>query len=342
MQTSVFKIEYIDIFKSDKWDNFVSRSSLGTVFQSSVYVKSVREAFNRPVETICVTHGGEILGGVILYPGKHLGLSYVPRPYFIPFNGFILNDFPEVSYYFRKISLQNSVLSLLRDELERHFLYCSLHQTQELIDLRNLLWHRWQITPEYTVIIPLQVNGEIFSRIDRYQRRRIRTLETEDLIFSEEIIPEEFFVLMGKSYHSHQLQPPLSADKWINFIKQLQNNNLARTFGLKIGDKLVTALLTVESEPNVYGLFSGRETGPEYSGMEIYLIWKVMEYYRSRNFKNFDLLGAMVPSIAKTKLELGGILKRSDSLLYYKNKMIRSLVSIEMWFRRQKRVSIGI
>ena len=337
MQTSVFKIEYIDIFKSDKWDEFISRSSLGTLFQSSPYVKSVREAFNRPVETICVTHGGEILGGVILYSGKHFGLSYVPRPYFIPYNGFILSDFPEVSYYYRKISLQNSVLTLLRDELEKRYLYCSLQQTQELTDLRNLLWHGWHITPEYTVIIPLQGNRDLFSRVDRYQRRRIRTLETEDLTFSEEIIPQEFFTLMEKSYHSHRLQPPLSGDKWIRFVKLLQNNDLARTFGLKIGDKLVTALLTVEGEPKVYGLFSGREVGSEYSGMEIYLIWKVMEYYRSKNFENFDLLGAMVPSIAKTKLELGGILKRSDSLLYYKNKMIRSLVSMEMWFRRRKR-----
>ena len=337
MQTSVFKIEYIDIFKSDKWDEFISRSSLGTLFQSSPYVKSVREAFNRPVETICVIHGGEILGGVILYSGKHFGLSYVPRPYFIPYNGFILSDFPDVSYYYRKISLQNSVLTLLRDELEKRYLYCSLQQTQELTDLRNLLWHGWHITPEYTVIIPLQGNRDLFSRVDRYQRRRIRTLETEDLTFSEEIIPQEFFTLMEKSYHSHRLQPPLSGDKWIRFVKLLQNNDLARTFGLKIGDKLVTALLTVEGEPKVYGLFSGREVGSEYSGMEIYLIWKVMEYYRSKNFENFDLLGAMVPSIAKTKLELGGILKRSDSLLYYKNKMIRSLVSMEMWFRRRKR-----
>ena len=337
MASSKLKLSYLDESDWSVWDEFVRTSSLATVFQSTKYIHIYCKAFNRLAQVAVVKRGDFVVGGVVLYPNTFRGFSYLSMPYLIPYNGFVLDSFSETSFYYKRIHHQREVLEVLLKELEKKWVFCSFHQTPSLEDLRVLIDHKWEFIPEYTVTIPLQ---EVYRSPDLFiakdQRRRIRNFEAESPVLEESANVAALYDMMVSSYNSHGFIPPISREPFIRFSKSLLSENLGRCFILKKSNQLLSGLLVIEDFPKVYAMFSGRKQGKFASSSEIYLLWAIIKKYAQENFQEFDLLGAMVPSIAKIKLELGGKLVRSDKIYYFRSSVHRILFHF-LVSRRQKR-----
>lgn len=332
-----FYPEYIKPSQWKLWDEFVKESPQGTIFQTFSYIQCVTEAFQRPAKILSVWGRNRIVGGVVLYPLKRWGLSYATTPYFIPYNGFLLHHFNESSFYYRRTYLQNKALAMLMNEIGKTFAFVDLHQSPSLEDMRELIWKKWQFTPEYTVLVHLQRGEDLLQFVERDQRRRIRNFESQNIKFQPITEMEALYQLMEKSYFRHRIHPPLPRELFLTFTKDLLERQLAACHGIFRNDEFLSAVLTVEDFPTVYALFSGKTDTDDASSAELYLFWKIIQYYRGKSFQTIDFLGAMVPSIAKIKMELGGVLQRSDRTVNYRNKLIETFAGINNRIKAKQR-----
>jgi hypothetical protein len=323
----------------DKWDNFLHLSQQGTIFQSSKYLQIYSSAFKREVKIGTVLQNNQILGGVVCLPNKKYGIPYLSQPYLIPYNGIILKEFSETSFYQKKLSKQNKVYNIILSVIEKQYKICSLHQTNFREDLRLPFFRGWQFEPHYTVKINL---GKVITHptqfIAKDQRRRIRTLEKKDLQFNLKSDTSELYDLVNLSYSTHNLKFAIPRSHFIHFVNQLLEEKVAKCFSLSIGGQTVCSILVLEDFPRLFALFSGKLEKPDFSSSELFLIWKVMKEYGKQKFEEFDLLGAMVPSIAKIKIDLGGNLVRSDQIKYFRNKIYQLLFNLMVFKKQRERV----
>ena len=92
MAKSTLEIIRRPIEEIPQWDDFVSRSPQGTIFQSSKYLSVVSGVLNRRVEIIGLTKAGNLVAAVVLLPQKKSGLSYATSPFYLPYNGIMVGS----------------------------------------------------------------------------------------------------------------------------------------------------------------------------------------------------------------------------------------------------------
>jgi hypothetical protein len=123
----------------------------------------------------------------------------------------------------------------------------------------------------------------------------------------------------------------------MKFTSLLADQNLLRTYTIAHHDRIIAFIMVVECAPTVYALFSGKDFTGNLKEAELYLHWKIMEYYAGKGFHSLDLLGAMISSISRVKLELGGILRRGDHARYFKNRFYNALYWLQQGSQKRNR-----
>jgi len=320
-----FKIEYLVPEQYSRWDAFLSESANGTVFQSSAYIKSVSGSFQREVKILTVSYQDQILGGTVLFPRKKWGQSYVTTPFFIPYNSYIIGIFDSSRNDRRRSRYQSEVLDLMRAELERQYVFIQMDLTAGITDFRCLVWKNWKFTPAFNIIIDLQKESDLFGQIRRNQKRDIRSFEKQDYTVKPGHDVKVLFQLMQQSYQHHGLRPPLEEIIFETFVHNLLEHQLADYFIVEVKEQPVAGLLTIQDKERVYALFAGKDFQGNWSEAELYLHWYLMQYYRDKGVKIFDLLGGMVDSIAHFKFGLGGTLLRYDQIYFFRNYLLEVL-----------------
>jgi hypothetical protein len=330
-----FQLKILASGEWKKWDNFVRESPQGTFFQSTTYASAFSEAFQREYEILTVLENNEIIAGIVLYPKNRVGIKYATSPYLIPFNGILLKDLSSLHPYFKRVKYQQKVIELLRLELEKRFHYCEIYLASSISDIRNLIWHNWQIRPDYTIHVPLKIENDSPHIIPHNQRRHIRKFEKSSFIFEESSDFKICYDLMSQSYRHHGIKPPIELQVFQEFASTLFNKKLLKTYIISIEKKPAAFMMLIEDKPTVYALFSGKDFIEEQTETELYLHWRLIKLYREQSYEYFDLLGAMSPSISRVKLELGGELIRQDVAQFFKNNFIRLLLQAES-FRQMR------
>ncbi|GAB4337737.1 MAG: hypothetical protein Kow0037_20910 [Calditrichia bacterium] len=333
MSGPTYQIEWLDLENAEHWDEFVLNSSRGSVFQTSTYLKLLKKVFNKNPKILLAKRGAEIAAGVTLLPAKRMGLHYSGSPFYFPYNGIVVSDFPKVKYPFRITELQSRAVRLLLKELESNFQFMEFVLPENFGDLRPFVWNHWQVIPEYSVKVNLNPKTDYLSGVESSQRRKIRALS--HLEFSEEGAErlEDFWELHLNSYRLHRALPPLKKTEFISFLSALLSTRLGKIFSIGSAPTPLAMVAVVEGAGKAYAIISGRAAGKESSGAEIALLFRLFQYYESRGFTELDLLGGMHPSITKVKLELGGVLQRTDRVRYFKSFWIESL-----WHLQSKRI----
>lgn len=338
MAKSDFKLFVLDQTKYHLWDDFVNSSSLGTIFQLSSYFLIIQHVFNRKSLILAVEYLDKIVGGIVLYPKHRLGIQYFTLPFFIPYNGFILSEFKEFEMYEKRIRFQQYVLEVLNEYIQKMFVFGEIYVSTRIPDLRGLMWKGWNFSPDYTIKLLLQEQENLSQGIRRNQMRHIRKFENLPGKFKQFNDAKLLYNLIKQSYQYHEIKPPLTENLFVQFIDQLLERKIGRIWGIELKGKMLAGMLIIESLPYAYALFSGRDVTSERKEAEIYLYWKLLHYYKEKNFKIFDMLGAMSPSISKAKLEMGGVLKRSDKAIYFRSNFYRILFDLESRIKKKKRL----
>jgi hypothetical protein len=311
----------------EQWDEFVRKSPQGTIFQTASYLNCFTGAFERDFDKLAITQYDKILAGITLLPKKAGWISYATSPYLIPFNGLLFSENTGELSYLKQIKRFNKITTLLLEYIRTHYHFIEMYLSDTLPDLREFLWNNWQLTPDYTIEIPLE--GLSIKNLPHNQRRHINKFSILESQFNETEDFAKCYDLMKNSYAYHQKIPPVSKEEFQKFSTVLSMEKLSKTFIVMLENQIASFLMIIEDAPYAYALFSGKDFSKVENESELYLHWKVLEYYADKKYQFLNLLGAMSPSISRVKLELGGLLKRNDHALYFKNGFYRTLYRIE-------------
>ncbi len=338
MTKNIFKLDLLLPEKWDLWDNFVNNTVGGLIFHTSKFFKIIKEAFKRSVYVLSVFQGERIVGGVVLYPQRKIGINYLTSPFYIPYNGFILSDFNESKSYRKRIELQNKILDLLRKEIESKYFFAHLNLMPTIFDYRPLILNKWEFLPTYNIFIDLQDKQDLSSLLRRNQSRNILKSKNVDYQLTSTENVDTLYDLVKNSYAYHHLIPPIRERVFKLFSAKLLQTEIGKCYTLKKDNHTAAVILVVENFPNVYTLFAGRNVHENFTNAELYLYWRLMNIYQQDGYEIFDMLGGMVPSIAYIKLGLGGKLFRYDQLYYYKSPLYKLIFQLERERIRRKRI----
>lgn len=338
MAKNIFKLDILQPEKWDLWDKFVKNTAGGLIFQTSKFFRIIKETFNRSVYILSVFQGEQIVGGLVLYPQRKIGINYLTSPFYIPYNGFIISDFNESNSYRKRIELHNKILDLLRKEIESKYFFAHLNLMPTIFDHRPLILNKWEFLPTYNIYINLQEEKDLSSLLRRNQSRNILKSKNIDYQLTSTENVYTLYDLVKNSYACHHLTPPISEREFKLFSAKLVQTKIGKCFTLKKDNHTAAAILVVENFPNVYTLFAGRNVHENFTNAELYLYWKLMNIYQKNGYEIFDMLGGMVPSIAYIKLGLGGKLFRYDQLYFYRSPLHKFIFQLERERIRRKRI----
>ena len=329
MATSKFTLRTLGEDKYPQWDEFVQGSPQGTIFQRSTYIRIIQSVFHRDPQIIAVQDPDNIVGGIVLYPLQKFGIRYFTQPFYLPYNGFVLSDFASIKDYAKRMNLQQHVIELLQNYIEKQFDFGELYLPPDISDFRSLIWKGWKFSPEFDLEMDIRKPKNLSNLIRRNQMKHIQKFEKISPHFGEIQDPQILFNLIDQSYRYHKTSPPIPENQFVRLIKGTIDNKIGRIWGIQVEGRWIAAMLVIEGFPVFYSLFSGRDTEYADSEGKIYLYWKILNHYRNKNFEIFDMLGAMSPSISRVKIEMGGKLKRADKITYFKSGLYRLLFQLQ-------------
>ena len=282
--------------------------------------------FNKNCEVIYAEKGDTILAAAVLFPRKKLGLCYSATAFYIPYDGILLNPLSERKRDCHKIALQEQLVADILQEIGNKFQYVTLKLSPDLFDLRPFVWQNWQVEPEYSVVFNFAELSPDYDSIENSQKRKLKQIEKLNMEIVESDDSQILFDFWSQSYAGHRRKTPLPEIQFKQFVDNLIAAKIGKLYFLQQNAIYLAGLFVLQDKESTYFMFSGRNFENESSGTELYLIYQTLLKYQSAGFKKADLLGAMVPSIAKVKLELGGKLKRSDNVTFYRNSRIKFLI----------------
>jgi hypothetical protein len=333
-----FKLKVLAPQEYHLWDDFLASSKHGTIFQTSKFIRIIVDSFRRSAKILTVLQAEQIVGGIVLFPKKMMNKYYVSSPFYVPYNWFVISEFDNANSYRRQVDLQHRVLDLMQQEIISNYVYAHLTVPPELEDFRCLVENDWQFSPTFNIQVTLNSEEDLIQLLRRNQRRNIEEAERYNYDFRLTQNITDLYRLVELSYAHHMRYPPLNESIFHKFCSNLLEVQSVKLYELNKNNQVVSSLLVVEDNPTVYAFFAGRDLKTEHTNAELYLYWKLMQYYRDKGYKVFDFLGGMVPSIAYVKLGLGGHFFRFDQISYYRNSLIQFFLKAEMRRRGRRRM----
>ena len=141
-----------------QWDALVDHSVHGTIFHKSGWLDACARSLGKKVKIFGCFQNGQLVGGCSLFLEKKWGLftSAIPRVYTAPYGGFVLSSPPSTSVHKKESFSRDIIESLLQAIEKEHFIYISIQNSPEFLDIRPFTWNGWKSSVSYAYYIRSQ------------------------------------------------------------------------------------------------------------------------------------------------------------------------------------------
>ncbi len=308
------------IENESEWDAFVADSPQGTIFSTSLWVKTVAAAQGALPSILGVFEDDRLVAG-LTYAEITRGLfTKITTPVLTPYGGVIYRpgsgkrNSESESF---NLACADMLLSCVGDM----YSYAFLVHSPEFVDIRPFTWTGWTEAVRYTYLLDLTDPGRIWDLMERRVRTVLRKAEST-LELGGAIDPEHFGELYERIYLDRGKKPPIRSATVREILGRLLEAGAAdmRTVRDRSGE-VISALVLVSDARTVYAWISGSLPGRNSTGAFSLLFWDAVQRY-SGTCARLDMIGANIPSIAFFKKGFGGQLRP-----YYVTERYGSLFS---------------
>lgn len=279
------------------WDAFVEKSEDATLFHSLVWLELMHDVFQREFEIVCVFDRGRLLAEIPLGFKQHAGMHFATPHVFAPYNHPLIAT--DVTNEDRAI-----IINRLQHWIESKFDYAII-STCDAGKFSHM--HEWNRHERNTYQIRITTHEEMVHHLHRDVRRRIRIAEKNRLRFSTECEPSMLYTFVKTSYDRHDLLPPISEQKLIEFCPEVCDKNLGELYTVKdISGNVLSAALFLRFRDRFYGSLLGTAADAIPLGATQFLLWNIFSCcIATDHIKTIDLCGGNVPSIAAFHISMG-------------------------------------
>jgi len=279
------------------WDNFVEKSSQGTVFSTSKWLEVIDH--DEPW-VLQFYKGDEVCGGLVYFVSKenacHSGLG-IP---ITPFQG-MLTLIPEGMKSVSQQSLQNEIAKAVLLELgEFQNVYMTHHYS--IKDVRPFLWEGYKSFPQYTYVVDLSDIDATWDNMEKDTRNMVGKAVKNGV----EIVKSDDVKAFDKMYAKTFERKGLVRTASYSMIKRLFEKMEPDLFMAYFEGKPIAGVIMITDTKRAYYILGASEQND--MGASYLTLWRAMQEMSLKR-KEIDLVGCNDQRIAMFKSGYGGKLE---------------------------------
>jgi hypothetical protein len=284
----------------DRWDQWLALQPWDSPFSSAWWLEANCRAFGGHPLLLGVLDGEKLVGGVALRI-TDVGPMHVVRP------SYIYN--PIVIAAASAQSRQQVLAALLEDMARRRLVVRPLKSTTDMVDLRQAVWHHWDLTASWTVVIALKewTPQKDMSRRELGQLRKSQRAEVTARI--EPPDADILHDLLRATVLRHGREPSLSREQLRVLVDGAGSHGMQVVARDVDGSPLSACFVMAHGPRIAYGIWAGTSPMGLTKGAAVAISVGLLGELQTRGYEYFDWCDASYPGYSDFKLKFGGTLK---------------------------------
>src|SRR5664280_779314 len=283
----------------NRWDEWLALQPWGSPFSASWWLDANCRAFGGHPLLLGVLSGERLVGGTALRI-MDAGPAHVVRP------STIYN--PIVIAAGGAQGRQQVLAALLEDMARRRLIVPRLTCTTDMVDLRQAVWHHWDLTAKWTAVTALRtwVLEKDVSRAELKQMRKAQRAEV--MIRVEPPDTDVLYDLLQATLTRHGVEEDISREQLRVLVEG------AGTHGMQVvardvdGSPLSAGFVMAHGSKTVYDIWAGTSPIGLAKGASVARYICLLRELQARGYEYFDWCDASYPGYSDFKLEFGGAL----------------------------------
>jgi hypothetical protein len=283
----------------DYWDEWLAAQPWGSPFSAAWWLDANCRAFGGHPLLLGVLDGDKLVGGVALRIAD-VGSAHMVRSSML-YNPIVVGV--------ESAQRRQKVLGALLEELARRRLVVhSLTCTTDMVDLRQAVWHGWDLTASWTVITELKtwtLEGAV-SRGELKQMRKAQRAEVTARIESPDA--DVLYDLMQSTMARHGEEQHLTREQ-LRILVEGAGTHGMQTVVRDVDGTPLSACFVMAHGPRVaYGIWAGTSPLGLTKGAAVARDVFRLQHLGEQGYEYFDWCGANLPGVSDFKLKFGGTL----------------------------------
>lgn len=317
-------VRIVEPHEYDTWDEFVGRSPQGTLFHTSVWkrvIDSSSEAGH--LKLIGCFDDFGLLGGCVLFERERFGHLTGVTPLLTPYVGILL-DIDVGEKLSDRISRDTEVLDHLIRHLLDNYEYVNLINPPHLEDVRPLVQAGFQLVPRFTYYLNLRLPAEEhWARFDGSARRQIKKAQRENFDLLAHVHPAEGYELLTRTYARRGENCPVSKELFEAVVGHEGLREYREIIAAYLNNQLIAYIVLLKFRQTLYYGIAATHSDYLSTGVSSLLIWEILQQYGNREWREFDFVGANIPSIARFKENFNPRLQMYFQMEYFGHAYLR-------------------
>ena len=290
----------------DRWDEWLALQPWDSPFSATWWLDATCKAFGGHPLLLGVLDGEQLVGGVALRI-TDVGPLHVVRP------SNIYN--PIVIAVGSAQSRQKVLGTLLEDLARRRLVVRPLTCTTDMVDLRQAVWHHWNLTAAWTVVQALKT-WTLEDSMSRDKRRMLRIAQRAEITAHVEPPDADVlydFIQATVLRHGAAAIIPirerlLTRDRLHILIEAAGAHGIQIVVRDVDGVPLSACFAMAHGTRVAYGIWAGSSAIGLNKGAAVAAHVLMLQELQARGYEYFDWCDASYPGYSDFKLEFGGTL----------------------------------
>lgn len=297
-------VKYLDQSEYEMWDNFVTVSPQGYVWDYSWWISILNSNFK-----ICalIDDDNLIVAGIVLTFSE---TRTVVGPKLTQSTGLLFQDMSKINNmrYQKQLTNQKEYTKQIFDFIEKDFdvFHVKFHYNYDY--WLPLYWRGYKQTTCYTYIIDFKnyILDEEFKRFSKGHKWTLNKVEKKsDLKVSEVYDIEEYLLESNKTYQRQGVVRPYTDDLIKQLYRELKLRNMVKIFKIEDRNKNIHAIACyLISHDEVYYWLGASDENLRDSGGHTYLTWYAIKYF-SNIVRYFNFGGSMIEHVERNFRNFG-------------------------------------
>lgn len=296
---SVLTVRELKQSEWDDWDQWLALQEWGSPFSSAWWLEANCRAFGGHPLLLGVLDGERLLGGVALRI-TDLGPAHIVR------SSMLYN--PVVIATGSAQKGQKVLGTLLEDVARRRLVVPTLACTPDMVDLRQAVWHHWDVTSSWTVVSALRT-WTPEKDVSRGELKQARKAQRSEVTVRVEPPDADILYDLMRATMSRQGQDVRLTRKQLRtLIEAAGTHGMQAVVRDNDGTPLSSSLVMAHGPRVAYAVWNGTSTIGLATGAAAAMDIFRLKDLQDRGYVYLDWCGANLPGVSDFKLNFGGAL----------------------------------
>lgn len=282
------------------WDELVGLSSNGTIFHLSHWLVPAGRESHVTTDFFGAFSSGQLVGGCAIHSHKIAGLftSATTTLPLTPYGGVILRPLESTKIREKEKEEGLIIYSLLSAIQHKQPHILSLTMSPSVIDIRPYTWQGWDESVRYCYIIPL--SGNIAEHLSKKVRWSVNKAKKSGIVAKQVWDTDIYWNLTLNTYRKQGTQPPFSQKLLFSLIDTIQENQWGEMWIAETtSGEVAAAEIFIWDYQMVYRWSAASNDLLKDTGATSLLLLEMMTHLQEKGFKNFNMMAANTPHLAK-------------------------------------------